>query len=230
MEDRLNKLKETSALNKIHFDRSDQNNVFNKIASPPTKQSRWFKGFLGVAVCLGVLAFALFQVVPNHFFQNSHNARIVKEHKSDENVKTIQNYLKNEFTGPSDELKKLLKGRYSEVAPSLNQYIAENYKDLVAENNYQTFINTNEILRWLQPATSRGFQLKPIKIEVKKVENIQAQGYTFKVTVEYSKDGKSNSTIVSGYINMNAKGKIIAIRDVKDKELIKAMMPPPPKK
>lgn len=148
-------------------------------------------------------------------------------HDNQKNKETIQTYLKNEFTGPSEELKKLFNQFFSEDPTALNAYIKEKYKSLIPEEDYQTFVNTNEAFRWLLPAYQAGYQLKIKNSEIQKVNNNNA--YTFKVEVEYSKEGETKTAAVTGYINMNDNGKISAIRDINDGGFAQNMMLSAPK-
>lgn len=226
MEDRLKEMKETSILNKIHFDQADQNRVFNKISSShPAKQPRWFMGILGAVLCLGVLAFVLFQVVPNTLFQ--HNNSTVPT--TSENIKTIKTYYKKEFTGPNVQLKRAFEQFYNQGNGSeLDDYLNKNYKPLIAENQFETFVNANMILGWQREAYSYGYQLKPKSINIQKADK-RYEAYNCKVVVEFSKNGVAKTATVTEYINMNDKGKISAIRDINDRELLKNLLPPPPK-
>ena len=67
--------------------------------------------------------------------------------ESDENVRTIQTYLENEFTGPSDELINALEqeGAYP---PELQAYVEENYKPLVVD--LEQLVNKNLTLTYLR--------------------------------------------------------------------------------
>ncbi|WP_085522281.1 hypothetical protein [Tuberibacillus sp. Marseille-P3662] len=128
------------------------------------------------------------------------------------NKETIRTYLTNEFTGPSEKLKKLFKKQKTEDPTALNPYIEEKYKPLIAEKDLQTFLNTYRGVRWLQPAYFAGYQLKPkTNIEIQKVDS-GGIAYTFKFEVEYSKEGKTNTAAITGHVNINDDGKIQAIR------------------
>jgi len=131
-------------------------------------------------------------------------------------------YLKKEFTGPDEELTKILRiDDFAKQSMALKDYIDKNYRDLVAENQYQSFINTNQILRWLPHAFGIGYQLHPKAIELEK--NSQHNAYTFKIELALTKEGKTNMTTVTGYINLNRQNKIVDIRDVDDKELVQLL-------
>ncbi|MGV3487980.1 MAG: hypothetical protein ACO1OC_05285 [Tuberibacillus sp.] len=136
------------------------------------------------------------------------------------NEAKVQTYLENEFNGPSEELKNILdKEEFIDEVTAMNQYLEKHYKELIAEDFYETFVNTNEALRWLQPAYEAGYQLNAKKMDIQKAGDYNA--YNFKVEVVFSKDGKSNTAAVTGYINFNKNGKISAIRDVNDGGLAK---------
>jgi len=135
-------------------------------------------------------------------------------------------YLKKEFTGPNEELSKILRiDDFAKQSFALKDYIDKNYRDLVAENQYQSFINANQILRRLPHAFRMGYQLHPNTIELEK--NSQHNAYTFKIKLALTKEGKTNMTTVTGYINLNRQNKIVDIRDVNDKELVQLLSPRP---
>jgi CRISPR/Cas system-associated exonuclease Cas4 (RecB family) len=134
----------------------------------------------------------------------------------------VRTYLKKEFTGPNEELSKILRiDDFAKQNLALKDYIDQNYRDLVAENQYQPFINANQILRWLPHAFRMGYQLQPKTIELEKIS--QNNAYTFKIELALTKEGKTNMTTVTGYINLNRQNKIVDIRDVDDKELVQLL-------
>jgi hypothetical protein len=139
--------------------------------------------------------------------------------KSDENVKTIQTYLENELTGPSDELINALEqeGAYP---PELQSYLEENYKPLVTDLN--RLVKSNLVLIWLREAAANRYQLKPVQIEIQKADS-QNKAYDFEVKVEYSKDDQTNTDTITGRINIDDKGKIVSIRNINGFELIEKM-------
>jgi len=134
----------------------------------------------------------------------------------------VRTYLKKEFTGPNEELSKILRiDDFAKQNLALKDYIDQNYRDLVAENQYQPFINANQILRWLPHAFRMGYQLQPKTIELEKIS--QNNAYTFKIELALTKEGKTNMTTVTGYNNLNRQNKIVDIRDVDDKELVQLL-------
>jgi len=138
----------------------------------------------------------------------------------------VRTYLKKEFTGPNEELSKILRiDDFAKQNLALKDYIDQNYRDLVAENQYQPFINANQILRWLPHAFRMGYQLQPKTIELEKIS--QNNAYTFKIELALTKEGKTNMTTVTGYNNLNRQNKIVDIRDVNDKELVQLLSPRP---
>ncbi|MBM6617786.1 hypothetical protein [Bacillus suaedaesalsae] len=139
--------------------------------------------------------------------------------ESDRNVKTIQTYLENEFTGPNDELINALE-QESAYPPELQSYLEENYKPLVTD--LDRLIRSNLVLIWLREATANGYQLKPLQIEIQKAES-QNKAYDFEVKVEYSKDDQTNTEIITGRINIDDNGKIVSIRNMNGFELIEHM-------
>ncbi|MGV3465481.1 MAG: hypothetical protein ACO1OT_09335 [Heyndrickxia sp.] len=147
------------------------------------------------------------------------------------NEKTVRTYLEYEFTGPNDEFKKALDKFYKDEKPDpslYDEYLEKYYKPMVTDNVYDQIINANLSAYYIRCAYSYGYQLKPTLIDIQKA-NSENTAFSFKVEVEYSKDGKTNKATVTGYINFNDKGKISAIRDIDDDDFVQKMMPPSPK-
>ena len=137
--------------------------------------------------------------------------------ESDKNVETIQTFLKNEFTGPDDELKAAFK-QDGAFPPELREYVDENYKPLVMD--WEDMLNKNHILFYQRLAYEKGYQLKPINIEMKKDQDL---AYDYEVKVEYEKNGESNTTTVSGRMNLNDDGEIVTIRNMDDGGLLEKL-------
>jgi hypothetical protein len=137
--------------------------------------------------------------------------------ESDENVETIQTFLKNEFTGPDDKLKAAFK-QDGAFPPELKEYVEENYKPLVMD--WEDMLNTNHILFYQRMAYEKGYQLKPTNIEVKKDQDL---AYEYEAKVEYEKNGESNTTTISGRMNLNDDGEIVTIRNMDDGGLLEKL-------
>ena len=137
--------------------------------------------------------------------------------ESDENAETIQTFLKKEFTGPDQELSDAFK-QDGAFPPELKGYVEENYKPLVMD--WEDMFNTNHILFYQRMAYEKGYQLKPTKIEMKKDQDL---AYEYEVKVEYEKNGESNTTTVSGRMNLNDDGKIVTIRNMDDGGLLEKL-------
>ncbi|MFC4620571.1 hypothetical protein ACFO4N_17915 [Camelliibacillus cellulosilyticus] len=137
------------------------------------------------------------------------------------NEETVRQFLKNQFTS-SEALTKIFKksedsGTFGSYVEEVKSYIEKNYQSLVTKDILQDeLIKANGAMRWLEPAYSAGYQLKPENIEIIKEDSAQANAYSFKVEVAYSKDGKTSTATVTGYINLNDNGKISAIRNIDD--------------
>ncbi|MFZ0475187.1 MAG: hypothetical protein WAM18_06940 [Halobacillus sp.] len=130
---------------------------------------------------------------------------------SEERVKgkeTVRTYLKNELTGPDEELKQAL----SESNAAVLDYVDEYYQSLFTEDNFETFIKKSYVMIWLPYANDVGYELEPIDIQIEKVEDIENDAYHFEAEVEYSKDGEADTAQVTGRINANDQGKITVIR------------------
>ncbi|OXS59622.1 hypothetical protein B0G93_110107 [Bacillus sp. V-88] len=137
--------------------------------------------------------------------------------ESDEYVETIQTFLKNEFTGPDDELKAAFK-QDGAFPPELKEYVDENYKPLVMD--WEDMFNKNHILFYQRMAYEKGYQLKPTNIKMIKDQDL---AYDYEVKVEYEKNGESNTTTVSGRMNLNDEGEIVTIRNMDDGGLLEKL-------
>ncbi|MFC0522119.1 hypothetical protein ACFFGV_00755 [Pontibacillus salicampi] len=131
-------------------------------------------------------------------------------------METIKAYLNLEYTGPTDKQSSLFdKGLQ---APELDAYITENYEPLVA--NVDGFINKHHVLLYLMAANKSGYQLKPVHINIDKIESSEYDAYQYEVEVQHMKDEDENTTIVSGRMNLNEEGEISIIRNVDDNGLL----------
>lgn len=139
--------------------------------------------------------------------------------EKDENVETIQTFLKSEFTGPDDELKAAFE-QDGAFPPELKEYVEENYKPLVMD--WEDMLNANHILVFQRMAFENGYQMKPTNIDIQKDEDL---AYEFEVKVEYSKNGETNTATVKARMNLNEKGKIVTIRNMDDGGLLEQLKP-----
>jgi hypothetical protein len=127
--------------------------------------------------------------------------------------KTIQTFLKLELTGPNKEFKKALEQVDTTGNPTLlNAYNKKYYQPLLAKDYYQDFINAKYEIFWLMAAYKEGYQLKAKNIEIKKGDG----SYDWKAKVEYTKDGKTQTSTINGLINLNENGRIIYVRFTPD--------------
>ncbi|MGP4070774.1 hypothetical protein [Halobacillus sp. B29] len=136
------------------------------------------------------------------------NSEISNSDEGVEGEETVRTYLKNELTGPDEELEQAL----SESNDAVLDYVNEHYKSLFTEDNFETFINKYYVMVWLPSAYDLGYELEPIDIQTEKVEDIENDAYHFEVEVQYSKDGEVGTANVTGRINTNDQGKITVIR------------------
>ncbi|UTE76627.1 MULTISPECIES: hypothetical protein [Rossellomorea] len=137
--------------------------------------------------------------------------------ESDTNADTIQTFLKDEFTGPDKELSDAF-NQEGAFPPELKEYVKETYKPLVMD--WEDLLNKNHILLFHRIAYEKGYQLKPVNIEVKKDQDL---AYEYEVKVEYSKDGETDTAKVSGRINLNDDGKIVTNRNMDDGGLLEKL-------
>ncbi len=162
--------------------------------------------------------FIVFAIVLMLMVGCSHSASSSKD--SDENVKTIQIYLEKEFTGPKEELRKVLE-QDDPYPPELEAYLEENYKPLVSD--LEDIVNANYALAFLRFAYENGYQLQPTNIDIQKIKNTQNNAYNYEVKVEYSKDSETNTATITGRVNLNDNGKISTIRNMDDDGLLEKM-------
>ncbi|KAA0548755.1 hypothetical protein FZW96_06745 [Bacillus sp. BGMRC 2118] len=137
----------------------------------------------------------------------------------DENKVTIQTYLENEFTGPTEELRTILdQGLYS---PELDVYLEDKYGDILAD--LDSMVRRNFVLVFLRDAHVNGYQLQPQSINIKKIEGTDNNVYDYEVLVVYNKGEETKTAIVSGKINLDDKGKITMIRKMDGLELFEEL-------
>lgn len=152
-----------------------------------------------------------FSQLNNHLHKDQTKSGRVNNNKVSQSEinKTLQTYLKTEFTGPDDEFKNAMEKFNKDGDPSLyNEYLAKKYKPIVTGNVFKEIVNANLSAYYLSLAYTSGYQMKPTNILIKKAEN---NGYNCEVEVEYSKNGKTNKVTVKEYININDEGKISRI-------------------
>ncbi|WP_226584201.1 hypothetical protein [Halobacillus litoralis] len=130
-------------------------------------------------------------------------------------IETIETYLENEFTGPGDALSEAL-DEYSRDRSKLDAFLKENYQPILAERFYEEFVNSNYAINWLTTAYGNGYQLQPKDMTIEKTDSEKGNAYTYEVEVQYSKDGASESEMVTGVINLNDEGNISAVRFMDD--------------
>ncbi|MGG4170048.1 hypothetical protein ABEW00_21600 [Rossellomorea vietnamensis] len=137
--------------------------------------------------------------------------------EKDENAETIQSFLKNEFTGPGDELKAAF-NQDGPFPPELKEYVVENYAPLVMD--WEDMMNMNLILFYQRVAFENGYLMKATNIEIIKDSDL---AYDYKVDVEYSKNGETSTATVAARINLNEDGKIVSTRNMDVDDLLEKM-------
>lgn len=126
----------------------------------------------------------------------------------DKNIETIRAFIKNEFTGPNEELKAAFK-QGGVFPPELKEYVEKNYEPLVMD--WEDMVNKNLILLYQRLAYENDYLMKPTDIEIVTDQNL---AYDYKVDVEYSKNGETSTATVAARINLNEDGKIVSIRNM----------------
>ncbi|WEG14505.1 hypothetical protein PU629_09165 [Pullulanibacillus sp. KACC 23026] len=134
------------------------------------------------------------------------------------NEKTIQTFLKVNMTGPDEEFKKALKQVEATGNSTLVQaYDKKYYQPLLSKEFYTKFINSRFDVFWMQPAYDQGYQFKVDNIKIKKGKGY----YSWTADVDYTKEGKTNTSSVNGLINLDDQGKIIFVEFVDgDQEIL----------
>lgn len=125
----------------------------------------------------------------------------------DENIQTMEAVLKNNLTGPSDELKQIVKEKDWTIP--LRKYEEKLYKDYFAdEASYVAFVGSYGSVLMSEPLRN-GYQLKVTNIEFEKTESEEII-YNFSVEIQYQKEGseKTEVEVVTGQANLNDEHKI----------------------
>ncbi|MCG1020381.1 hypothetical protein [Sutcliffiella horikoshii] len=164
----------------------------------------------------GLIQYIVAVILTFSFIAGCSNSATESQEKA-KNITTINTFLKNEFSGPSEELKQAL-AQDDIYPPELQNYIEENYEMLV--DDIGRFISTNSILEYLRIAYEADYQLLPKDISIHNINETEIDAYNFEVDVEYNKDGQINTATVTGVININKEGKISSIRNKDDDGLL----------
>ncbi len=146
-----------------------------------------------------------------------------------ENEKTIQTFLKVEITGPNDEFKKAfeLKPNQGPNFALINAYNKKYFEPLLSKNYYKEFINKGYEELFLTPAYKKVYQFKVKNIKIKNEKDY----YSWTAEVDYTKDGKTNTSTTYGHIDLNENSKITYVRFIDgDNGLMKILTSQPKKK
>jgi hypothetical protein len=122
------------------------------------------------------------------------------------NQETIQKFLKVEITGPNEEFKKAfdLKSNQGPNFALINAYNKKYYGPLLSKDYFKDFINDRYEVMWLQPAYIEGYQFEVKNIKIKKEKGY----YSWTADVDYTKDGKTKTSMINGHIQLDENGKI----------------------
>ncbi|ASK64181.1 hypothetical protein CFK37_19520 [Virgibacillus phasianinus] len=131
----------------------------------------------------------------------------------DAHIQTIEAVVHKTLTGPTDELKQVLK---SDGLEDFVKYEEKRYKEYFAnDTSYLHFVNNFSWSLMMEPIRNN-YKLKVKNIEFEKTESDEII-YDFTVEVQYQKEGSDSSevTFLDGEANMNAEHKVerILFRD-----------------
>lgn len=129
------------------------------------------------------------------------------------NEKAIQTFLKVEITGPNEAFKKAFEQKPNQ-GPNFSLMSAYNkkyFEPLLSKAYYKDFINERYEELWLKPAFQKGYQLKVKNIKIKKEKGSNGS-YIWTADVDYTKDGKTNTSSINGHISLNDNEKITYVR------------------
>ena len=137
--------------------------------------------------------------------ENGKDLTTEKEYK-----KTIQTFLKVEITGPNEEFKKAfdIKPNQGLNFDLIDAYNNKYFEPLLSKDYYKAFINGRYESMWLQPAYEKGYQFNVKNIKIKK----EKDDYSWTADVDYTKDGKTNTSSINGLIDLNENGKITYVK------------------
>ncbi|RKQ34660.1 hypothetical protein [Oceanobacillus halophilus] len=125
----------------------------------------------------------------------------------DKNIQTMEAVLKNNLTGPSDELQQILKEK--EWMERLRKYEEKLYKDYFADDaSYVAFVGSYGSVLMNEPMRNN-YKLKVKNIDFEKTDSEEII-YNFSVELHYQKEGSENTEveIVTGQANLNEDHKI----------------------
>ncbi|WP_281975220.1 hypothetical protein [Halobacillus litoralis] len=152
----------------------------------------------------------------------------------DQNINIIESVLKQQFTGPDQELMDLLddpenstiigNGETSnpEEPTRLDLYLEEKYQPYFSESMYDEFIGTYAMGYHVE-AYNNDYQFEAENIDIENSDDAE-RAYDFIVKVLYKKEGtEESSSKVTGRININEKGEITNFRLMDDDGLSKLL-------
>ncbi|SEM77005.1 hypothetical protein SAMN05192533_105250 [Mesobacillus persicus] len=153
------------------------------------------------------MKFKLFVLSASILFMLVGCAENTETKTQDENIQTMEAVLKNNLTGPSEELKQIVKEKDWTIP--LRKYEEKLYKDYFAdESSYVAFVNSYGSVLMTEPLRN-SYQLKVNNIDFEKTKSEEII-YNFSVEIQYQKEGseKSEVEIVTGQANLNEEHKI----------------------
>lgn len=130
----------------------------------------------------------------------------------------IKSVLEQQFTGPDQQLMKLLDDPENrtvigkeestpEEPTELDLYLEDNYKSYFSESMYETFIGSYA-MDYHNAASTTGYQFKPENIEIEANDTTEG-AYDFTVDVLYQKKGsEEKKATVTGRVNVSDEGTI----------------------
>ncbi|WP_181350332.1 hypothetical protein [Thalassobacillus sp. CUG 92003] len=139
------------------------------------------------------------------------------EGKTEENVRTV---LEHVFTGPNESHEELFSDDFETKAEKITEYNKENFEPYMSENFFDSFINTNGALIFLQSAHPDYI------MEVDEINLGEDEGdYSFIVTVAYTntESDETETMDVEGHIQTNEDGMLTSINYKNAEDLRSAM-------
>ncbi|MFB4167906.1 hypothetical protein [Virgibacillus sp. JSM 102003] len=189
----------TKEMNSIKVPKGLKEEMWTQV-KPVRKKRKAVLPYIATLACLMVLVALGLSGFP-------FNSEPTPSDTQDKNIQTIEAVLKNNLTGPDDELEQILEGEGELEA--LGQYERKLYKEYFADDtSYQEYISSYGSVLWIVPIRN------DYKLEVKNIEYEKSDSkeiiYNFSIELQYQKEGSESAEVetINGQANLNEDHKI----------------------
>lgn len=135
--------------------------------------------------------------------------------QEEENIKTIEAVIKNNFTSPDEEWDKIMNNTDTEEEgeiKGLREYEEALYREYFASDGaFDEYISIYGSVVWIEPERYH-YKLRALDIKCEKTNSAEII-YNFSAKVEYQKEGSTSAAVgmITGQANLNEEHKIEAM-------------------